>query len=80
MQGSPNLRRPVGSSYRGPRTLGGLVVYLLTVPAFVAVLAAPELVLGAVLGAFTAVAVRRLRGAGVRERESTRSLRRALSR
>jgi hypothetical protein len=32
------------------RTLGGLVAYLLSVPALVAVLAAPAVVFGAVLG------------------------------
>lgn len=48
------MTRPMGAPYRGPRTLGGLAVYLLAIPAFLAVLIAPGLVLAALLGAATA--------------------------
>jgi hypothetical protein len=38
------------NEYRESRTAGGVVAYLLAVPALVAVLAVPSVVLGAVLG------------------------------
>jgi len=38
------------NEYRENRTAGGMVAYLLAVPALVAVLAVPSVVLGAVLG------------------------------
>ncbi len=47
-------------SDRGPRSAGGLIVYLLALPAVVATLAAPGLVVAAALGAVTALAVRKL--------------------
>jgi len=39
-------------NYRENRTTGGLVAYLLVVPALVVVLAAPAVVFGVVLGVF----------------------------
>jgi len=56
------------------RTLGGLVAYLLTVPALLAVMAAPAVVFGALLGvaglALGERTVHRLRGLGESSRSS----------
>jgi hypothetical protein len=63
---SPSPSTYSAHSHHEQQTLGGLVAYLLTVPALLAVMAAPTVVFGAVLGvaglALGERTVRRLRG------------------
>jgi len=61
MQSPNNPTRPTDRSYRGPRSVGGLVVYLLALSVFVAALVVPGLVVAAAAGAVTALAVQKLR-------------------
>jgi len=57
----PTSRRPTDPSYRGPRTVGGIPVYLLAPPLVVAALAVLGSIAAAATGAVTALVVQKLR-------------------